>query len=112
MPNKPHMGVKVQDFSIQMTCYVNGFIFYHIVQGVKFQCIEATTKLVRRAISLISTTCVQWGIHFCLPPLLDTCKFWWVFQYSCQCCEVFIFLTKEDEGWWGWIDDQRAFVCI
>jgi len=41
------MGVKAQDFNIEMTCYVNRFIFYHIVQGVKLQCIEDTTKLVK-----------------------------------------------------------------
>jgi hypothetical protein len=30
-----------------MTCYVNRFIFYHVVQGVKLQCIKVTTKLTK-----------------------------------------------------------------
>jgi hypothetical protein len=47
MPNKLHIGVKAQNFNIEVTCYVNRFIFYHIVQSVKLQCIESTTKLTK-----------------------------------------------------------------
>jgi hypothetical protein len=40
--------VKVCNYSKELTCYVISLpIFYHIVQGVKFQCMDITTKLVK-----------------------------------------------------------------
>ncbi len=52
--NKQHIcqtyciWVKTCNSSKELTCYVIGLpIFYHIVQGVKFQCMDITRKLVK-----------------------------------------------------------------
>jgi hypothetical protein len=41
-----HIWVKAWDSDKRVTCYVSKPSFYHIVQGVKFQCMEVATRLV------------------------------------------------------------------
>lgn len=41
-----HIWAKAWNFDKRVTCYVTRPIFYHIVQGVKFQCMEVITRLV------------------------------------------------------------------
>jgi hypothetical protein len=41
-----HIWAKAWNFDKRVTCNVSRFSFYHIVQGVKFQCMEVATRLV------------------------------------------------------------------
>jgi hypothetical protein len=43
-----HIWAKAWDSDKKVTCYVIRLIFYHIVQGVKFQCMEVATRLIRK----------------------------------------------------------------